>query len=647
MVDEIVGNPEGKGSIEQEEEITRGLNPVRTEIIRSGPYVDEIKVVTLDELEKAEERVDEDELKIYESSLKEVSDEQRIIGKVVSVGEDFVVVDVGFKTEGIIPRYEFDESDLPKPGDQIEVFVEVLEDENGQMILSKKKADFMRVWERIREIYEKGEIIEGKIEGRVKGGMVVKVMGIDAFLPGSQIDVRPIVDFDSYVGKTYKFKIVKLNERRKNIVLSRKVLLEEDLKEKREELLSKIKVGQTLTGRVKNITDFGVFVDLGGLDGLLHITDLSWGRVNHPSEVVQLDQEIRVKVIDFDPEKQRVSLGLKQLQPHPWEGIEQKYPVGSVVKGKIVNMTNYGVFVELEKGVEGLIHISEMSWTQHIRHPSELFSLGDEVEAKVLSIDTEERKISLGYKQLTPDPWEGIDEKFKVGGIYKGTVKKIFPNGAFIELDENIEGFLSIDDISWTRKIKHPREVLKRGEEVEVKILDINKENRRISVGMKQVTEDPWPILEGLYVPGAVIEAEISRVGEQVAYVNLQYGIEGIIPLPEAMSDKKAGKKMKVGDKVKLKVEDLNKAEKRIVLSLVREGKKKREKSQIADLLEVREATSKIEIPEEIIEKIKETEKLGEEAESSERKSEKSEKKERETKKVRRTRKKKDEDKTD
>jgi len=647
MVDEIVGNPEGKGSIEQEEEITRGLNPVRTEIIRSGPYVDEIKVVTLDELEKAEERVDEDELKIYESSLKEVSDEQRIIGKVVSVGEDFVVVDVGFKTEGIIPRYEFDESDLPKPGDQIEVFVEVLEDENGQMILSKKKADFMRVWERIREIYEKGEIIEGKIEGRVKGGMVVKVMGIDAFLPGSQIDVRPIVDFDSYVGKTYKFKIVKLNERRKNIVLSRKVLLEEDLKEKREELLSKIKVGQTLTGRVKNITDFGVFVDLGGLDGLLHITDLSWGRVNHPSEVVQLDQEIRVKVIDFDPEKQRVSLGLKQLQPHPWEGIEQKYPVGSVVKGKIVNMTNYGVFVELEKGVEGLIHISEMSWTQHIRHPSELFSLGDEVEAKVLSIDTEERKISLGYKQLTPDPWEGIDEKFKVDGIYKGTVKKIFPNGAFIELDENIEGFLSIDDISWTRKIKHPREVLKRGEEVEVKILDINKENRRISVGMKQVTEDPWPILEGLYVPGAVIEAEISRVGEQVAYVNLQYGIEGIIPLPEAMSDKKAGKKMKVGDKVKLKVEDLNKAEKRIVLSLVREGKKKREKSQIADLLEVREATSKIEIPEEIIEKIKETEKPGEEAESSERKSEKSEKKERETKKVRRTRKKKDEDKTD
>ena len=647
MVDEIVGNPEGKGSIEQEEEITRGLNPVRTEIIRSGPYVDEIKVVTLDELEKAEERVDEDELKIYESSLKEVSDEQRIIGKVVSVGEDFVVVDVGFKTEGIIPRYEFDESDLPKPGDQIEVFVEVLEDENGQMILSKKKADFMRVWERIREIYEKGEIIEGKIEGRVKGGMVVKVMGIDAFLPGSQIDVRPIVDFDSYVGKTYKFKIVKLNERRKNIVLSRKVLLEEDLKEKREELLSKIKVGQTLTGRVKNITDFGVFVDLGGLDGLLHITDLSWGRVNHPSEVVQLDQEIRVKVIDFDPEKQRVSLGLKQLQPHPWEGIEQKYPVGSVVKGKIVNMTNYGVFVELEKGVEGLIHISEMSWTQHIRHPSELFSLGDEVEAKVLSIDTEERKISLGYKQLTPDPWEGIDGKFKVGGIYKGTVKKIFPNGAFIELDENIEGFLSIDDISWTRKIKHPREVLKRGEEVEVKILDINKENRRISVGMKQVTEDPWPILEGLYVPGAVIEAEISRVGEQVAYVNLQYGIEGIIPLPEAMSDKKAGKKMKVGDKVKLKVEDLNKAEKRIVLSLVREGKKKREKSQIADLLEVREATSKIEIPEEIIEKIKETEKPGEEAESSERKSEKSEKKERETKKVRRTRKKKDEDKTD
>ncbi|MBO8129944.1 MAG: 30S ribosomal protein S1 [Candidatus Marinimicrobia bacterium] len=605
----------------EREEAIEEVNPIRTEKIKSGPYEAEVKVVTLDELKKIEKKLDKEEFKIYESSLREVSDEQRLIGRVVSIGEDVVVVDVGFKTEGIVPRYEFDESDLPKIGDQIEVFVEVLEDENGQMILSKRKADFMRVWERIREIYDKGEVIEGKIEGRVKGGMVVKVMGIDAFLPGSQIDVRPVVDFDSYVGKTFKFKIVKLNEKRKNIVLSRKVLLEEDLKEKREELLSKIKVGQTLTGRVKNITDFGVFVDLGGLDGLLHITDLSWGRVNHPSEVVQLDQEIKVKVIDFDPEKQRVSLGLKQLQPHPWEGIEQKYPVGSEVKGKVVNMTNYGVFVELEKGIEGLIHVSEMSWTQHIRHPSELFKIGDEVKAKVLSIDPEERKISLGYKQLFPDPWEGIDEKFKVGGIYKGVVKKILSSGTFIELDENIDGFLSIDDISWTKKINHPREVLKRGQEVEVKILDINKDARRITVGMKQVEEDPWPTLEELYVPGAIIEAEIDRVGEQVAWVKLQFGIEGIVLLPEVITGKKTSKKLKVGDKVKLKVQDLNKEEKRIILTLVSGGRKTR-KSDIADILEVKEATSKIEIPQEIIERIRKAE-LEQEKKASKEKAEK------------------------
>ncbi len=583
----------------------------RTELVQSGPLSEEIRVVSWEALKEAHETSYDDQARIYESSLKDISQEQRIIGKVVSIHEDEILMDIGFKSEGVVSRDEFEEGELPKLGEEIEVFVDVLEDENGQMILSKRKADFMRIWERIREIFSSNETIEGKIINRIKGGMVVDVMGVDAFLPGSQIDVRPVTDFDSYVGKTLEFRIVKLNELRKNIVLSRKEILEESLKEKRDELLSKIKVGDILTGRVKNITDFGVFIDLGGLDGLLHITDLSWGRVNHPREVVGMDEELTVKVIDYDPIKQRVSLGLKQLMPHPWEGIETRYPVGSVVTGKVVNIANYGVFLELEKGVEGLIHISEISWTQHIKHPSEVFTLGDSVEAKVLNIDGEERKISLGYKQLEPDPWESIDTVYQIGSTQKGIIRNLTTYGAFIELQEGIDGFVHISDLSWTRKIRHPREVLHRGDEIEVKVLDISKDNRKISLGIKQLENDPWPLIGTTYIEGAIVEGEVARITDKLLVVKLEYGLEGIVPLGQMpKKDRKdVSKKVKIGEVMQLKVLEVNPDDKKLVLSRDQAIPKKPKTEVEAYMMKQEDAVEKMEIPEAIIEKIAESEK--------------------------------------
>ena len=583
----------------------------RTELVQSGPLSEEIRVVSWEALKEAHETSYDDQARIYESSLKDISQEQRIIGKVVSIHEDEILMDIGFKSEGVVSRDEFEEGELPKLGEEIEVFVDVLEDENGQMILSKRKADFMRIWERIREIFSSNETIEGKIINRIKGGMVVDVMGVDAFLPGSQIDVRPVTDFDSYVGKTLEFRIVKLNELRKNIVLSRKEILEESLKEKRDELLSKIKVGDILTGRVKNITDFGVFIDLGGLDGLLHITDLSWGRVNHPREVVGMDEELTVKVIDYDPIKQRVSLGLKQLMPHPWEGIETRYPVGSVVTGKVVNIANYGVFLELEKGVEGLIHISEISWTQHIKHPSEVFTLGDSVEAKVLNIDGEERKISLGYKQLEPDPWESIDTVYEIGSTQKGIIRNLTTYGAFIELQEGIDGFVHISDLSWTRKIRHPREVLHRGDEIEVKVLDISKDNRKISLGIKQLENDPWPLIGTTYIEGAIVEGEVARITDKLLVVKLEYGLEGIVPLGQMpKKDRKdVSKKVKIGEVMQLKVLEVNPDDKKLVLSRDQAIPKKPKTEVEAYMMKQEDAVEKMEIPEAIIEKIAESEK--------------------------------------
>ena len=619
---EVAEETPGEGKQEQ-----KNFN---TELVSSGPLSEEIRVYEMKDIYHIQDKTEEDKRAIYESSLRDISQEQRVIGTVVAVNDDEILMDVGFKSEGVISRDEFEEGESPKVGDQIEVFVDVLEDENGQMILSKKKADFMRVWERVRDIYNNSETIEGRITNRIKGGMVVDIMGIDAFLPGSQIDIRPVTDFDSYVGKTYEFRIVKLNELRKNIVLSRKDILEESMKEKRDDLLSKIKVGDVLKGRVKNITDFGVFIDLGGLDGLLHITDLSWGRINHPKEVVNMDEELTVKVIDYDPEKQRVSLGLKQLTPHPWEGIEERYPVDSVVKGKVVNIANYGVFVELEKGVEGLIHISEISWTQHIKHPSEVFSMGEEIEAKVLSIDSEERKISLGYKQLEPDPWETIEQTYVPGTVYKGIVRNLTPYGVFVELQEGIDGFVHISDLSWTRKVRHPREVVKRGDEIEVKVLEVSKENRKITLGIKQIEEDPWPMIESIYAEGAIVEGEVAKISEKVIVVNLGDNIEGIVPIGQMPKKDRAdvSKAVSIGEKLQLKVLEVNRNDKKIVLSREQAIPKEPKNEVEAFIMNQPDISDKIEIPEEIREKIVESEKEKAEAKKEKAPRKKTEKKE-------------------
>ena len=584
----------------------------KTEVVSSGPLSEEIRVIDIKDLHKIKENKYQDQEQVYESSLKNLSEEQRVIGSIVSISDNEIMMDVGFKSEGIISRDEFEEGETPKIGDQIEVFVDVLEDEEGQMRLSKRKADFMRVWERVRDVYNNHENIEGRITNRIKGGMVVDIMGIDAFLPGSQIDIRPVTDFDSYVGKTFEFKIVKLNDLRKNVVLSRKEILEESMKEKREDLLSKIKIGDVLKGRVKNITDFGVFIDLGGLDGLLHITDLSWGRVNHPKEVVKIDDELTVKVIDYDPEKQRVSLGLKQLTPHPWEGVEERYPVGSIIKGKVVNIANYGVFVELEKGVEGLIHISEISWTQHIKHPSEVFSLGEEIEAKVLNIDTEERKISLGYKQLEPDPWQSIEETYVPGSIHKGIVRNLTPYGVFVELQEGIDGFVHISDLSWVKKFRHPREMFKRGDDINVKIMEVSKENRRITLGVKQIEEDPWPMIQELYAEGSIVTGEVAKITDKLIIVNLEHEVEGIVPIGQIpKKDRKdLSKVIKIGEQLELKVLEVDKNDKRVILSREQAIPQEPKDEVEAYMMKQPSPVDKIEIPEEIREKIAVAEKV-------------------------------------
>ncbi len=602
---------------ETPQEETTGNTPeveYETELVETGPLSEEIRVINQEDLKDDKQMKLDLEIEKYAKSLKNVTQDERIIGKVVSVDDNAILLDIGFKSEGVVDLEEFEEGEVPKVGDEIEVYVEQLEDEDGEMILSKRKADFMRVWERVKEQYNNNEIVEGKIKKRIKGGMVVDIMGIDAFLPGSQLDVRPVTDFDSYVGKTYEYRIVKLSDLRKNIVLSRKVLLAEDLKEKREELLSKIKVGDVLTGKVKNITDFGVFIDLGGLDGLLHITDLSWGRINHPREMVNLDEEIEVKVIDYDEERQRVSLGLKQLTPHPWEGIEQRYPVDSVVTGKIVNIANYGVFVELEKGVEGLIHISEISWTKHIKHPSEVFQMGEEVEAKVLAIDTEERKISLGYKQLEPDPWEKIDEIYAEGAVIKGTVSNIRPHGFYVTLKDNIDGFVKIEDMSWVKRIRHPKEMVKRGQEITVKVLNLSKEDRKINLGMKQIKENPWKDADELFVEGAIVEGEVKKIASKLVIVKLQNELEGIVPLSEFPKKDRNNVKdiLSKGDKIQLKVIELDVNSARIVLSrqqAIPKPKKSNKPNQTQKYMANQNSSGEtIDIPQDIINKIAEAE---------------------------------------
>lgn len=484
---------------------------------------------------------------MYENTLNEIEEKEIVQGRVVSIDDKYVVVDIGFKSEGIIPVNEFSNTALEamQPGDVVEVFLDRVEDKDGQLILSRRKADILQAWEKIESSHENGDIIEGYIKRRIKGGMVVDVFGIDAFLPGSQIDVRPVRDFDAYVGKTMEFQVVKLNMAAENVVVSHRALIESDLEEQREEILETIESGQVLEGTVKNITDFGVFIDLGGVDGLLHITDLSWGRVDDPHEIVQLDQRLNVAVIDFDEKSKRVSLGLKQLQPHPWEEIELKYPEGLKVQGRVVSIADYGAFIELEKGVEGLIHISEMSWTQHIKHPSQLVEKDDVVECIVLNINEDEKKISLGVKQLEDDPWADILERYPVGSRHKGVIRNLTNFGVFVELEPGIDGLIHVSDLSWTEKVEHPNEVVEKDQEIEVVILGVDFDNRRITLGHKQVEDNPWEKYAVEYAPGSKAEGEVVKTTDKGVFVKLPDGPEAFLSYAKATEAE-----YKEGDKI-------------------------------------------------------------------------------------------------
>jgi small subunit ribosomal protein S1 len=508
-------------------------------------------------------------LENYKQSLEGIEEGKVVRGRILKITEKEVFVDVNFKSEGILPIHEFKDVASFKVGDEIEVFLEEVEDSEGQLILSKSRADFLRVWDRIYKSFESQEIVEGTILRRIKGGVVVDLFGVDAFLPGSQIDLRQIPDMDSLLGKTYKFRVIKLNKARRNIVVSRRVILEEDRNQLREKILAELDKGQIREGTVKNITDFGAFIDLGGVDGLLHITDMSWGRVNHPSEIVALGDKIKVKVLDFNENKERISLGLKQLSEHPWKGIEDKFPEGSRVRGRIVSITDYGAFMELEKGIEGLIHISEMSWTQHIKHPSKIVGIGDIVEAVVLKIDKESQKISLGFKQLEPDPWANVASEFPYGSVIKGKVRNIAAFGAFIELKEGVDGLVHISDMSWTKKINHPGELLKKNDTIDVKVLDIDVEKRRISLGIKQLTDDPWTGLAKQFAVGVETQCEVARMLDRGMIVNLTESVEGFIPLNQLGQDVDHPSEIhNVGEKIFAEVVEFDLEGRKIILSI-------------------------------------------------------------------------------
>jgi len=510
--------------------------------------------------------------KLYEGTLSSISEGEIVKGRIVHIGDNHVTVDIGFKSEGTIPVAEFPNLQELKIGDEVEVFLESVENKDGQLMLSRKRADFMRVWERVVKAHESGEVLKGRCVRRTKGGIVVDLLGIDAFLPGSQIDVRPVRDFDTFIGREMEFRVVKVNHPSENVVVSHKVLVEEELAEQRKAILESLEKGQILEGHVKAITDFGVFVDLGGVDGLVHITDLSWGRVNHPSEAVKLDQTINVVVLDFDKEKKRISLGMKQLLPHPWENIDLKYPVGTKVKGKVVSLTDYGAFVEIEKGIEGLIHISEMSWTQHVKHPSQVVSMGQVVDAVILSLDKEGKKISLGMKQLEPDPWNTLLEKYPVGSRHTGTVRNLTNFGVFVELEEGVDGLVHISDLSWTKKVRHPGEVVKKGDKIEVVILNIDIDQRRISLGHKQIHGNPWDAFEEAYKVGTEVEgAKVVRIIEKGVIVELPLGVDGFVPLSQISQTpvKNIAESFRVGDTLPLKVIEFDKDSKKIVLSVL------------------------------------------------------------------------------
>ena len=507
----------------------------------------------------------EDQQKAYDGTLNKVSEREVVDGTVISINKREVVVNIGYKSDGIIPMSEFRYNPDLKVGDTVEVYIENQEDKKGQLILSHRKARASRAWDRINAALENEEVIKGFIKCRTKGGMIVDVFGIEAFLPGSQIDVKPIRDYDVFVGKTMEFKVVKINQEFKNVVVSHKALIEAELEAQKKEIISKLEKGQVLEGTVKNITSYGVFVDLGGVDGLIHITDLSWGRVSDPHEVVELDQKINVVILDFDDEKKRIALGLKQLTPHPWDALDQNLQVGDHVKGKVVVMADYGAFFEIAPGVEGLIHVSEMSWSQHLRSAQDFMKVGDEVEAVILTLDRDERKMSLGIKQLKADPWENIEEKYPIGSKHTAKVRNFTNFGVFVEIEEGVDGLIHISDLSWTKKVKHPSEFTQIGADIDVMVLEIDKENRRLSLGHKQLEENPWDVFETVFTVGSVHEGQIIEVLDKGDVVALPYGVEGFATPKHLV--KQDGSQAQLNEKLQFKVIEFNKDAKRIIVS--------------------------------------------------------------------------------
>lgn len=549
-----------------------------TEKIAANPKEekDKIKILVSD--------YDEDEYKkmlaLYERTFNVIKENELVKGRIVAINGEDVLIDIGSKSDGRVSVNEFSDASEIAVGNEIEVFLEKIEDREGQLVLSKKKADSMKMWDRIVDAQKDGTVVKGKCIRRIKGGFVVDLSGLSAFLPGSQIDTKPIRDYDEYVGKTMDFKVIKVNNQNENIIISHKVLIEESMAGQREDLLKTIQKGMTLKAVVKAITDFGVFVDLGGLDGLVHITDLSWGRINHPSDVVKLDQNIEVFVLEFDPEKQRVYLGLKQLQKHPWDDVQNKYHIGDKVSGKVVSLTEYGAFIEIEKGIEGLIHISEMSWTQHITNPTQMVSMGQVVEAQILTIDSDNKKLSLGMKQLTPNPWQSLLDKFPVGTKHKGKVCNITNFGIFVELEEGVDGLVHISDMSWTKKIFDIGDFVKVGDDLEVVILGVDVANQRISLGRKQLLENPWDSLEDKYKAGTEAECKVIKPIEKGIIVELPDQVDSFIPASQLSTApvKNFGELFKVGDKLKAEVIEFDKTNKKVVLSVIEYLKDKDDK---------------------------------------------------------------------
>ncbi len=633
---EEVKAEEPVAEVKEEKEEVKAEEPVAEvkEEVVSKEHADDSVEFDWDAFEKEETRQSprqKEYEEMYDKTLSTIAEDEVIEGTVISMNKREVVINIGYKSEGVVSLNEFRYNPDLKVGDKVEVYVESQEDKRGQLVLSHKRARALKSWDRVNEALEKDEIINGYIKCRTKGGMIVDVFGIEAFLPGSQIDVKPIRDYDIYVGKTMEFKVVKINHEFKNVVVSHKALIEAELESQKKEIIAKLEKGQVLEGTVKNITSYGVFIDLGGVDGLIHITDLSWGRVNHPEEIVQLDQKLNVVILDFDDDKKRIALGLKQLTEHPWDSLDENLNIGDKVKGKVVVMADYGAFVEIAPGVEGLIHVSEMSWSQHLRSAQEFMNVGDEVEAVILTLDREQRKMSLGIKQLKPDPWEKIEEKYAVGSTHKARVRNFTNFGVFVEIEEGVDGLIHISDLSWTKKIKHPAEFTSIDSEIEVVVLEIDKENRRLSLGHKQLEENPWDVFEDVFEVDTIHEGTIIDVFDKGAVVALPYGVEGFVTPKHLV--KEDGTSGKVDEKLKFKVIEFNKGAKKIILShsrIFEDEKRSAEKgAKKSEAAATRRAAKKIKsnLEKTTLGDITDLASLKEEMEEKENKSSKSEKK--------------------